>query len=84
MNCGIIITIERLDISNIEINAITKDVHLGTLKRSLILPVIVQRAIANIIEAKNSMIISFKPHKINIEIIKAVIDSKLVGFNLNN
>ena len=84
MNCGIIITIERLDISNIEINAITKDVHLGTLKRSLILPVIVQRAIANIIEAKNSMIISFKPHKINIEIIKVVIDSKLVGFNLNN
>ena len=70
--------------SNIEINVITKDVHLGTLKISLILPVRVQRAIANIIEAKNSMIISFKPHKINIEIIKAVIDSKLVGFNLNN
>ena len=84
MNCGIIITIERLDISNIEINAITKDVHLGTLSKFLILPVIVQRAIAKIIEAKNSMIISFKPHKINIEIIKAVIDSKLVGFNLNN
>ena len=79
-----IITIERLEISNIEINAIIKDVHLGTLKISLILPVRVQRAIANIIEAKNSMIISFKPHKINIEIIKAVIDSKLVGFNLNN
>ena len=84
MNCGIIITIERLEISNIEINAITKDIHLGTLIVSLILPVRVQRAIANIIEAKNSMIISFKPHKINIEIIKAVIDSKLVGFNLNN
>jgi len=84
VNCGIIITIERLEISNIEINAITKDVHLGTLKISLILPVRVQRAIANIIEAKNSMIISFKPHKINIEIINAVIDSKLVGFNLNN
>ena len=84
MNCGIIITIERLDISNIEINAIIKDVHLGTLKISLILPVIVQRAIANIIEAKNSMIISFKPHKINTEIIKAVIDRKLVCFNLSN
>ena len=84
MNCGIIITIERLEISNIEINAITKDVHLGTFRTSLILPVIVQRAIANIIEAKNSMIISFKPHKINIEIIKAVIDSKLDCFNLNN
>ena len=84
MNCGIIITIERLEISNIEIIAITKDVHLGTFKKSLILPVIVQRAIAKIMEAKNSMIISFKPHKINIEIIKAVIDSKLVGFNLKN
>jgi len=44
----------------------------------------VQRAIAIIIEAKKSMIISFNPHKINIEIIKAVIDSKFVGFNLKN
>tara|TARA_B100000579_G_scaffold369503_1_gene330984 strand:+ start:118 stop:276 length:159 start_codon:yes stop_codon:yes gene_type:complete len=51
---------------------------------SLILPVIVQSAIAIIIEAKKSIIISFKPHKINIEIIKAVIDSKVVDFNLNN
>jgi len=48
------------------------------------LPVIVHKAIAIIIEAKNSMIISFKPHKINTEIIKAVIDRKLVCFNLNN
>jgi len=39
---------------------------------------------AIIIEAKNSMIISFNPHKINTEIIKAAIDSKLVGFNFNN
>ena len=38
---------------------------------------------AIIIEAKNNIIISFKPHKINTEITKAVIDSKLVGFNLN-
>ena len=36
------------------------------------------------IEAKISMIISFKPHKINIEITKAAIGRKLVGFNLNN
>tara|TARA_Y100001968_G_scaffold125312_1_gene114310 strand:- start:1277 stop:1399 length:123 start_codon:yes stop_codon:yes gene_type:complete len=39
---------------------------------------------AIIIEAKNKMIISFKPHKINIEIAKAEIDRKLVVFNLNN
>ena len=37
-----------------------------------------------IIEAKNSIIISFNPHKINTEITKAVIDSKLEGFNLIN
>ena len=36
------------------------------------------------IEAKNSMTISFKLHKINTEIIKAVIDRKLVCFNLSN
>ena len=84
MNCGTIITIEILEISNIVIIVITKDAHLGICKKFLILPVIVQRAIAMIIEAKKSMIISFNPHKINIEIIKAVIDRKLVGFNLNN
>jgi len=39
---------------------------------------------AMIIEAKNSMIISFNPHKINTEITKAAIDRKLVGFNLDN
>ena len=43
----------------------------------------VQRAIAITIEAKNSMIISFKLHKINIEKIKAVNDSKVVSFNIN-
>ena len=84
MNCGIIITIEILEISNIDIIVITKDTDLGILKKSLIFPVIVQRAIAMIIEAKNSMMISFKLHKIIREIIRAVIDSKLVGFNLNN
>ena len=84
MNCGIIITIEILEISNIEIIVITNDTHLGILKKYLILPVIVQRAIAMIIDAKNSMIISFNPHKINKEITKAVIDSKLIDFNLNN
>tara|TARA_Y100001968_G_C18906712_1_gene503304 strand:- start:331 stop:465 length:135 start_codon:yes stop_codon:yes gene_type:complete len=44
----------------------------------------VQRAIAIIIEAKNRINISFNPHKINIEITKAEIDSKLFVFNLNN
>ena len=82
MNCGIIITIEMLEISNIEIIVITSDIHLGSLNKSLILPVIVQRAMAIIIEAKKSMIISFKPHMINIETINAAIDRKLVGFNL--
>ena len=84
MNCGIIITIEILVIRSIEIIVIINEPHLGIRKKSLILPVIVQRAIAIIIEAKNSMTISFKPHKINTEIIKAVIDKKLVFFNLNN
>ena len=84
MNCGTTITIEILEISNMEIIVITKDNHLGICRKSRILPVIVQIAIAIIIDAKNSIIISFKLHKINIEITKAVIDSKLVCFNLNN
>ena len=37
-----------------------------------------------IIDAKNSINISFKLHKINKEIAKARIDSRLVDFNLNN
>jgi len=41
----------------------------------------VQRAIAITTEAKNSIIISFKLHKINKEMIKDVKDSKLVSFN---
>lgn len=76
-------TIEILEISIIDINVMPNDIHLGILKKSRILPVIVQRAMAKTIEAKNNIIISFKPHKINIEIIKAVIDRKLEGFNLN-
>ena len=84
MNCGIIITIEILEISIIDIIVIIKDTHLGIRKSSRSFPVIVQRAIAIIIEAKKSIIISFKPHKINNEITNTVIDSKLVGFNLNN
>ena len=77
-------TIEILDINNIEIIVIINDNHLGILEKSLTFPVIVQRAIAIIIEAKNRMIISFKLHTINTEITKAVIDRKLVVFNLNN
>ena len=73
-----------LEINIIDINVIPKEAHLGILRKSRIFPVIVHNAIAIIIEAKKSIIISFKFHKINIEISKAVIDSKLVGFNLNN
>ena len=43
----------------------------------------VQSAIAIIIEAKNSISISFKLQKINMEMIKAVIENKLVDFKLN-
>ena len=39
---------------------------------------------AIIIEAKNNINISFKLHKINTEIAKAEIESKLVGFNFKN
>ena len=67
-----------------EIIVITSDTHLGILRKFCILPVIVQRAMAMIIEAKNSINISFNPHKIYKEIAKARIESKLVGFNLNN
>ena len=71
------------EITIIDNNVKVNDVHLGSLEISRILPVIVHRAIAIIIAAKNRIIISLRPHKINIEIINAVIDSKLVGFNLN-
>ena len=84
MNCGIINTTERLVIKIIDINVIPKADHLGIGKNSRILPVIVQRAIAIIIEAKKSMSISFKLHKINIETINAEIVSKLVVFKLYN
>ena len=84
MNWGIIITIEILEISNIEIIVIIRETHLGARRKSFILPVIVQRAMAIIIEAKNNINISFKLHKINTDIAKAEIDSKVVVFNLNN
>ena len=72
-----------LEINIIDINVITNENHLGILKKSRILPVIVQSAIDIIIEAKNSMIISFKLHKISIEIIKDEIDNNVVVFKLN-
>tara|TARA_B100000965_G_scaffold375920_1_gene368726 strand:- start:1396 stop:1533 length:138 start_codon:yes stop_codon:yes gene_type:complete len=40
-------------------------------------------AIAIIIDAKNSISISFKLQNINMEIMNAEIDSKVVGFKLN-
>ena len=72
-----------LEINIIDINVIPKEAHLGMLKKSLILPVIVHSAIAMIAEAKKSISISFKLHKINMDIIKAKIDKKLVVFKLN-
>ena len=36
-----------------------------------------------IIDAKNNIIISFNPHRINIEITNAAIDIKVDGFNLD-
>ena len=71
-----------LETNIILINVITKDVHLGIFKIAWILPVIVQSAIAMIIDAKNNIRISFKLHKINMEMIKAVIENKVVGFKL--
>tara|TARA_B100000214_G_C23740550_1_gene523062 strand:+ start:201 stop:437 length:237 start_codon:yes stop_codon:yes gene_type:complete len=76
-------TIEMLETKIIDSNVNVNDKNLGMLSKSWILPVILQRAIAIIIEAKNSIIISLKPQRINIEIINNVIDRKLVGFNLN-
>ena len=72
-----------LEINIIDINVIPKEAHLGILRKSRIFPVIVQSAIAIIIEAKKSISISFKLHKIKIEIIREVIDNKLVVFKLN-
>ena len=71
-----------LEIRIIDINVIVKESNLGILRKSWILPVMVHRAVAIIIDAKNSISISFKLHKINIEIIKEVNDSKVVSFNL--
>ncbi len=60
------------------------EANLGMEKISLIVPVIVQRAIAKIIDAKIRISISFRLHKINIEIINAAIDSQLVDFKSYN
>jgi len=72
-----------LEIKIIDIIVIPKEAHLGIESISFILPVIVQRAIAIIIDAKIRMSISFRLHKINVEIINAEIESKLVVFKLS-
>ena len=72
-----------LEIRIIDIKVMPNEAHLGILKRTQIFPVIVHSAIAIIIEAKNSINISFKLHKINVEIIKAKNVNKVVDFNLN-
>ena len=73
-----------LEIKTIDISVIPNEVHLGILIKSLIFPIIVHSAIAIIIDANNNIIISFKLHRINVEIIKAKIVNKLVDFKLNN
>ena len=74
-------TNESVEINSIDINVNPNEAHLGILSRSRILPVMVQSAIAIIIDAKNSISMSFKLHKINMEIIKAVIDNNVVVLN---
>ena len=64
------------------INVRAKEIHLGIDKISRSLPIIVQRAIAIITEAKINIRISFKLHKITTEIISATNESQLVDFNL--
>ena len=71
-----------LKINIIDINVIPNADHLGIWKKSLTLPVIVQRAIAMIIDAKKSIRISFNLHKINIERTNAEIDRNVVVFKL--
>ena len=71
------------EINIIDISVIAKEAHLGILRKNLIFPVIVQSAIDMITEAKKSISISFKLHKIKMDIIKAEIEKKLVGFKLN-
>lgn len=72
-----------MEIKVIEIIVIPNETHLGIFKKSLRLPVIVHRAIDMIIEAKNSINISFKLHNINMEMNTAEIDNKVVCFKLN-
>ena len=83
VNCGIIITIESVEINNIDVRVIPKEIHLGTFRKFRIFPVIVQSAIAIIIDAKNSIRTSFKLHIINIEMTNATSENKVVGFKLN-
>ena len=83
VNCGIIVTIERVEINSIDIRVILKEINLGTFRKSRIFPVIVQSAIAIIIDAKNSISTSFKLHIINIEMTNATSENKVVGFKLN-
>ncbi len=66
-----------------DIKVITNEAHLGIFKKTFILPIRVHNAIDKIIEAKKSIRISFKLHTINMEMIKAVIDNKVVDFKLN-
>ena len=73
-----------LEIRIIDINVMKKEANLGRDENSAILPVMVQRAIAKTIDAKISMSISFRLHKIIIEIINAAIVSKLVCFKLSS
>tara|TARA_Y100001968_G_C19334406_1_gene706050 strand:- start:909 stop:1202 length:294 start_codon:yes stop_codon:yes gene_type:complete len=84
VNCGIIITIEILDISIIDINVIKNEAHLGIERTCLIFPVIVHKAIAIIVDANNKINISLKLHKINVEINKAANGSQDVCFNFKD
>ena len=71
-----------LEIKTKDIKVIPSDAHLGRWKKSWIFPVRVHIAIAIIIEAKNRINISFKFHKINMEMINAIIENNVVGFKL--
>ena len=65
-----------LNISSMDTIVIPTETHLGIEKNFFNLPVIVQSAIAIIIDAKNSRKMSLKLHKINMERSNAVIDSQ--------
>ena len=73
---------DKIEIKTKDIKVIPSDAHLGRWKKSWIFPVRVHIAIAIIIEAKNRINISFKFHKINMEMINAIIENNVVGFKL--